>query len=176
MNQTANEFAEALFSLAGERNKIEAIEKDLSLVLSLFAENPEYSVFLSSPGIPKEDRLKALNEAFGSVVEEETSAFLAILCGKGRIKELPETARIYGEMCRSAKNVAVAKVTSAVALTEEEKSRLKKQLEKRTGKTVRLEFSEDKSLIGGLSVEIDGKIIDGSVKRRLAEIKEVIDR
>lgn len=176
MNQTGNEYAEALFSLAGERNKIEAIEKDLSLVLSLFAENPEYSVFLSSPGISKEDRLSALNEAFGSFVEEETSAFLAVMCEKGRIKELPEAANLYMDMCRSAKNVAVAKVTSAVALTEEEKSRLKKQLEKKTGKTVRLEFSEDKSLIGGLSVEIDGKIIDGSVKHKLAEIKEVIDR
>ena len=67
-------------------------------------------------------------------------------------------------------------MSSAVALTEREKTELKEKLEKRLGRTIRLECAIDPSLLGGLLVQVDGRVIDGSLKHRLHEIKEVMNR
>ena len=73
-------------------------------------------------------------------------------------------------------NVAVAKVTSSTELKEEEKTKLKEKLEKAYGKKVVLDVKVDKSLICGIVVEIDGKIIDGSIRKSLGNVKEVISK
>ena len=70
--------------------------------------------------------------------------------------------------------IAHATVTSAVELTEEEKNRLIAGLEARERCRVQGEYRVDPSLLGGLIVEVEGKILDGSLRHRLSEIKEVI--
>ena len=67
-------------------------------------------------------------------------------------------------------------MTSAVALTEGEKTTLIEKLSRKFGRTIHLECAVDPSLLGGLVVNVDGKVIDGSLKHRLQEIKEVMNR
>ena len=72
--------------------------------------------------------------------------------------------------------ISVARVVSSVPLTLEEKKRLKARLEKMSGRKVSLECSVDKSLLGGLVVEMDGKVINGSLRQRLDEMKDVMSK
>lgn len=72
------------------------------------------------------------------------------------------------------KNTAVAVVTTAVALTQDQERSLLSALQKRTGKTVTLKTVIDKELLGGIKVEIDGEILDGSLKNNLKRAREVI--
>ena len=65
-------------------------------------------------------------------------------------------------------------MTSAVELTDDEKKKLKLKLEKMSGKSLILKCTVDKSVLGGVIVKMDGKIMDGSLKHRLEEVKEVI--
>ena len=67
-------------------------------------------------------------------------------------------------------------MTSAVELTEAEKAALTEKLGKKLGRTIHLECSVDPSLLGGLVVNVDGKVIDGSLKHKLQEIKEVMTK
>ena len=67
-------------------------------------------------------------------------------------------------------------MTSALELTEEEKTKLSSGLEKRFRSTVEAEYVIDESLIGGILIEADGKVIDGSVRTRLRDIKDVMNR
>ena len=69
-----------------------------------------------------------------------------------------------------------AKVISAVELSDEEKSKIKAKLESIYKGEVNLEYSVDGSILGGLIVEINGKIMDGSLRHRLHEVKEVISK
>ena len=69
-----------------------------------------------------------------------------------------------------------AKVISAVELTDEEKSKIKARLESIYKGEVNMEYSVDGSILGGLIVEINGKIMDGSLRHRLREVKEVISK
>ena len=79
---------------------------------------------------------------------------------------------MYDEICE----VSNAKVTSAVELNETEKASLKEKLEKKSGHKIIIEYSVDKSIIGGLIVEMDGKIMDSSLRKHLKDVKDVISK
>ena len=85
---------------------------------------------------------------------------------------LHEYMKLYNE----SKRVSWAHVTSAVPLTAEQKTALRLKLEKQSGRNVLLECTVDKTMLGGVVVEMDGKILDGSLRRRLQEVKEVISQ
>lgn len=174
--QKSREYGEALFALATECGACDEYNDALDVVSTVFKENPEYVDFLASPSIPKAERIEALETAFSERVPEHIVSFLSILCERGRIREFGGCAGEYKALLDASKNVTLAKVVSAAPLTESQKEKLQIKLEKLSGQTVMLDCSVDKSLLGGLIIETDGKTIDGSLKRRLYEVKEVISR
>lgn len=176
MIATGNNYAEALFMLAREENSLEVFSESLESVAKAFSENPDYIRFLQSPNIPKRERISALEEAFGGRINGHILSFLQLLCEHGKIADFDECHNEFERLKKWAENTATAKVLSAVELSEVQKASLKAALEKRTGKAVVLETAVDSSLLGGLVVEIDGKLLDGSIKRNLSDIKEVISR
>lgn len=176
MMQMSKEYAEALFALAKENGIEDIILGELRTVLELFDENPEYVVFMSSPSIPKNERLDALENAFSGKFHEYTVSFVELLCERSRINSFHDCVKDYEALYNQSKQVLKAHVTSAVPLTDDEKEKLKIKLEKKSGNTLILECDTDESILGGVIVELDGKIMDGSLKHRLQEVKEVIDR
>ena len=168
------EYASALFTLAMEEGKQEEYGEALETVKTVFSENSEYIDFLNSFSIPKTERIDAIEEAFGKSIPEHIVSFVKLLCEKDRITEFFDCVAIYKELLDMSENISVAKITSSVELTDTEKEKLKKKLEKTYNKTVVLDLKVDKSLVMGVVVEIDGKIIDGSIKKSLSDIKDVI--
>lgn len=77
-------------------------------------------------------------------------------------------------MYKALSLVSSAHVVSAIELSNEEKTALIEKLEKLTGNTVAAEYEINESIIGGVIVNIDDKVIDGSIRHRLQEVKEVI--
>lgn len=175
MMQNKNEYATALFMLASEENCKEEIAKDLAIIRQAFLEHEELKELLSSPAIPKSERLSVVDTVFGSLLEY-TVSFVKILCEKQMLGGFETMADEYEKMLESAKNLSVAKVTSAVELTEEEQKKLKEKLETICGHSVILETSVDTSMLGGMVIALDDKIIDASLRRRLSDVKEVISR
>ncbi len=176
MTQMNKEYGTALFMLAKENGKESEYAIALECVQEVFSGNPEYIDFLASPTIPMEDRLSALDEAFGNAVPENVLSFLKLLCEKNRIRGLNSSVEEYKNLLDAQNHVSTAFVKSAVELTEEQKEQLKDKLEIQTGNSVVLECLIDQSLMGGIVVEIDGKIIDGSLKSRLYDVKDVISQ
>ena len=171
-----NEYGTALFMLAKENNSENEYAEALDTVLNVFSENSEYMDFLASPGIPKAERLEAIEAALGGSVPEHIVSFVQLLCERGRIREFSGCVKEYKKLLDASKNISEAYITSSVELMPDEKEKLKNKLEKMSGHSVTLECSVDKSLMGGIVIEMDGKIIDGSIRRRLHEVKDVISR
>ena len=176
MAQIINEYAEAMFSLACENSSEKAVMDALEHVNNTFKDNPEYMTFLTSPGIPLKDRIDSLQAVFGEDMPEHTLSFIQLLCEKGRIAAFADCVTEYSRLLKARESMMTAKVTSAVKLTEEQKSALKQKLEKMSGNAVELECSIDASVLGGLIVEYNGTVIDGSLRHRLKEIKDVINQ
>ena len=173
MTNVSKEYAEALFLLSEENGECEAIATALETVSDVLKENPAYVEFLSSPAIPKNERVQAIGTAFASLPETAVS-FLQLLCERGHIRTYDTVAEHFAALCREAQNRTTATVISAVELTDEEKARLNEKLNAAGNKTVTIEWTVDESLLGGVIVEMDGKVLDGSLRHRLQEVKEVI--
>ena len=176
MSEISNEYAKALFMLASEKDLREDYKNALELVSGVFDENPVYTEFLSTFAIPLNERLKALENAFSNAVPRDILSFLKILCEKKHISEFSECAKHYSKMYNELDKISNARVTSALELTEEEKTALKDKLEKTSGHKMVIEYIVDKSIIGGLIVEADGKIMDSSLKKHLKDVKDVISK
>ena len=174
MTATGNNYAEALFMLAREENLIDEIYEGLKMVEEVFVGTPEYLQFLATPSIPKSERTAALAAAFEGKVNEHVLSFLCLMCEQGKTEQFFDSASEFYRLREWASGTVVAKVTSVVELTEQQKIDLIKALEKRTGKKVMLNCVTDDALLGGIAVELDGQLLDGSVKSNLKRAKEVI--
>lgn len=174
MMQTNKEYATALFSLAAENDAVDEYQKSLQEIKKIFKENPEYTNVLKSPAIPLSERISFIEETFGETYTEYLVSFLQVLCENGHISEIISCIDEFFELVRVYKNRTIATVYYVKPLTEKQKSALLEKLQKISGKVIEPEFIKDESLMGGIKVQIDDKIFDGSIKNRLNKVKGVI--
>ncbi|MBR3968732.1 MAG: ATP synthase F1 subunit delta [Clostridia bacterium] len=174
MTAIGNNYSEALFMLAREENCVDEFYDSLKTVQQVLESTPEYLQFLSTPSIPKSERTKALESAFEGKINTHVLSFLQLLCEHGKAEIFFECVSDFESLRQWASNTVVAVVKTAVELNDAQKQGLIKSLEKRTGKSVTLQCVIDSKLLGGISVELDGELIDGSVKNNLKRVREVI--
>ena len=176
MAERNNAYAEALFALAAETGMCEEISSGLNLLTELFSQYPEYAELLSTPALSKEERASLAHAAFDGRIPADLISFLLILCDKRDLEELSACSEAYDGLYRDSLRTATAYVCSATELTEEQKERLKGRLEKISGKRVFLSCIVDPSLLGGITVELDGTVYDGSLRHRMDDMKKVMDQ
>lgn len=174
MNGNGKEYAIALFSIMLESDQDHQISKDLDMVYKTVKDNPEYVEFLINPSIPKSERIRSLQEVFEGNVCDTVYSFLNVICEHQDTYALFNAIEEFRILYEDYMNIADAVVTSAVELTNAQKAKLTAKLSAVTGKTIRAEYVIDKSIIGGVAVTVDGKNFDGSVRKNLKNIKEVI--
>jgi len=174
MSDLSKEYAEALFALAVETGQEKAYLEALRTVGDALAAEPEYLELLAAPSVPHGERTALLEQAFESVIPEQVLSFIQLLCAHGRIRSLPACLEEYHRLYQAAVAMSTAYVTSAVALTEDQKSRLGEKLARKFGRRIELICTVDEHLLGGITVRLDGVVLDGSLRRRLQVVKDVI--
>lgn len=176
MTELSKDYAEALFALAAEEKQEKAYLDALESVNDLFADNPEYTELLAAPSVPQSERTGLIEQAFGDSLPEQVLSFVQLLCAHGRIRSLPACTEEYRRLYQAAVAMSTAYVTSAVPLTDDEKERLAEKLSALSRCRVELVCAVDESLLGGITVQLDGKVMDGSLRRRLQVVKDVIEQ
>ena len=174
MTQAANTYAQALYDLAKDEGLGKTVLEELSVLKTVFAENPEYSKFLSAPDLPKQERCNILDEAFRGKVHPYVLNFLKILTEKGYIRQFPACCEAYRGFYNEDNGILVVKAVSAVALSAQQIEKLIAKLEATTGKKIDLHCSVDAAMLGGLRLSYDGKQVDGTVKNRLDSIGKLL--
>ena len=174
MTHVSEEYAAALFTLAAEENKKNEVAQSLKAVRDVLADNPQYIELLATPSIPCEERCELIDKAFGDFVHEYAVSFTKLLCERGHIREIYDCIGEFLKLYEASDGIAVAYVTSAAELGDSERAALKKQLEAKLGRRVELVCEVDASILGGVIVKVDGSIMDGSLKTRLAEVGGLI--
>ena len=176
MTATYREYAEALFMLACERGAQDEYDADLELVKNIFESESDYIDLLSCPSVPVGEREQSLRAAFEGNVSEDVLSLLCILCARGRMRETLDCIKEYKKLLTEYKKIRTAVIYSPRELSSDEKEKLKAKLESISGYSVSLDCRVDTAMLGGIVVEFDGKVMDGSIKARLHEVKEVISR
>ena len=174
MTTATSVYGQSLYDLAAEEGLSEEILKQMEAVQAIFKENPDYITLLLEPSIPRRERLGLLEEAFKGQVHPYLQNFLMILLENSLLRGFSACCRTYREAYNKDHGIEEATVTSAVALTEAQVKSLKSKLEAISGKTVILRQKVDSSVLGGLRVEIGGRLLDGTVMGRLADLRKKV--
>ena len=176
MNNVAQEYGTALFMLALEEDKVLTYREGLAVMKGAFESEPDYMTFISSPGIPLTQRLKSISDVFEGKVEENVLNFLMLLCEKNRTYCFDEAEKTFEALYDESQRTLNVTVKSAVALSDDQKARLEEKLAVKYGCRIDPQYIIDTTLLGGVIIEANDNIIDGSLRHRMHEIKEVIGR
>ncbi len=176
MSNVSIEYAQALFMLAAENNCLNEYKEKLCVIRDAVAESPEILDVLDSPAILLSERISLVDKIFGEDNPEYIVSTIKLLCENRLVKNIETIITEFFELSREAENRATATVYYVEPLTDEQKTALIAKLTKVSGKTVDAHYVEDKSLIGGIKVVLDDKLLDGSVSGKLSKIKGVIGK
>ncbi|MCD8083524.1 MAG: ATP synthase F1 subunit delta [Clostridiales bacterium] len=174
MTDSARLYGGSLYDLAAQEGLTERLMEEAAVADGLFRENEDYIRLLSEPSIARTERLDLLDKAFGGKVHPYLLNFLKILCENGMMREYSGCYKEYRRRYNEANGIAEAVVTSAVALTETQKSALVKKLEHISGKKVLLTERVSPEILGGLRVELEGRQMDGTIEGRLSGLRKLV--
>ena len=134
--------------------------------------NPDLLQFLKDPNVKHEGKRKALSELFGGRVHPlvlNTLLTLSDLDRGGRVLQIIEE---FSAVASAARQLVTGEVVTAVPLDDATLKRIAAELSRITGKNVQLLQKVDPSILGGAIIKVGDQIIDGSLRNKLAQIKE----
>lgn len=165
-------YAEALFQAARERGEVEKTLEDLKDFDDAIAENEELRLFFLGGQATESQKRKAID----GLTEDMTLTvrnFLKVLSDNDREESLHEVVIRYEGLVKEHLGKVEVSVTTAVELSDEEREKLKERLAGMLeGKEVILEASVNPDLLGGAVFRFGGTMFDGSVRGRLASLRE----
>ncbi len=179
-SETILEYGESLqesylHNLIGDE-AINTVQEDLNAVLIAFKENADYIKVINSPILALDVKKDLIKKAFFNL-SKLTVNFLLVLLDNNRMDILEQINTEYNKQVDEYRKEMLVKVTSVIALSDEQKKALKIKLENQVKKKVKLKNIIDETLLGGLKIEIDNTITDLSIKNRLRSLeKQLLSR
>lgn len=171
----AARYATALFELARETGGLGALEADVSALQVALTESADLRSLISSPVYSRDDQGRAV-----AAISKEmalmglTSNTLKLMAANRRLFVLPQLLVVLRDQIAAAKGEVTADVIAAKALSAKQATALAKALSKSFDKKVQLNVAVDQSLIGGLVVKVGSKMIDTSIRSRLAALQNAM--
>lgn len=174
---TAKRYAKALFLVARESGRLEAVGDELSGFGEVIAADRRLGEVLTRPwlkGSTKKSVAIAVADRLGcgKLVKD----FLGLLALRGRMDHLAGVVRAYRNFLDDERGRVRARVRSAVALSDHEQGKLAAGLARVAGKEVIVEESVDSTLLGGFVAQIGSLVLDGSLNGQLARMRERLVR
>ena len=160
----ARPYAKAFMDVAGTPEKAQALLAELRTFETARKPSADLADLLANPGIPVDTKLRVTAEISKRLqLSALASKIVEVLVRNGRINQLGGILEAWREMINQMLGVAVAQVRAAHALSVEEQDRLRRTLEKKTGRRVELELATDPNLLGGFVATIGSSVYDASV-------------
>ena len=164
----------ALFEVAKERGKIVEIGDEIKEIRKIFKDNPLLKRLFMVPTVSALHKRDAAQKIFEGRISTELLNFIYILIDKNRIHSWDAICNYYDKLIWENDGLIKGVVYSAAQIDKDRLEALEEKTGEAIDKKVRLENRVDKSLIGGLRIYADGKLIDASVKTRLEKMKQRI--
>jgi F-type H+-transporting ATPase subunit delta len=168
----ARVYAAALVGIGRETGSLAAIQDDLVAVRRLFDEDRWFRRFFTSPRIDRAVKWKALRSAFTGKCGRPMIGLLKVLVDKGREPLFDGVVDEFMKLKDAAENRIHAYVVVAKPLADELRRAIASRLETSSGKTVVFHERVDPSVIGGASIRVGDRVIDRTLKTKLAALKK----
>ena len=169
---SANRYSLALYELANESNLLPKVEANSFAFLNLISNNKEFNNFIKDPTININALLEVVKKISEiSKLEHLFINFLNFLITKRRFFFVEQILKSYNEICSEKRGELKAELKSAKELDQNEINKITDELSRNFKSKIKLNYSYDKSLIGGLVVQVGSTMIDTSIKSKLKQIE-----
>jgi F-type H+-transporting ATPase subunit delta len=167
----ATAYATALLQLANEQNQGEAIGQELAEIGKVLETTPSFRAFLTDPAVSENARQRMLEKVFKGRVSPRVFNTMGVLNHNRRMALLPAVIEAYRELLDKQLGKIEVDVIVAQKLGPMELEQVQKRISQAIGKQAVVRQKEDPSLIGGLVIRIEDKLIDGSVRSQLEAMR-----
>ncbi len=173
MSDRHDYYADALLSIVTAEGSVNDIQDELFRLSRAIDGNDELRQALSDPHIPVDRRMQVVTDLLeGKEANPVTVGFVSMVVATGRVKDLPTIVDRFLQLTATRTNKAVAEVRAAVELSDDQRQRLAAALSAKVGREVEVVAVVDPTVVGGVVAQIGDTVIDGSLRSRLAQLRE----
>lgn len=174
-HRISDRYVKALYDLAQSAGALEAVERDLGQLAALVGSSEPLQKFLANPLLSRSQKAAAMKELLGKMQAHElTQRFVAALAGNLRLPMLAEVIASFENYIARARGVVRARVTAAQPLTPAQADAIGSALSKASGRKVSITTRHNPAILGGIVVDFDGMMIDGSVASKLKRLEKTL--
>ena len=174
MTDAANQYGTALYELCQEEGLVKEILPQLEVLQGIVREEPKFITLLSAPSVPKEERCQIIDTTLKGKVHPYLLNFMKILTEKGYMKHFERCCQVFRNLYNEEQGILCVTAVTAAPLKPQLKEKLQQKLSSVTGKTIDLTCKVDGSCLGGVRLDFDGKRVDGTVRRRLEDMRNIL--
>lgn len=169
----AERYAKSLIDLSLELQQLDAVHQDMDLLHSICKQSREFVLLLNSPIISADKKHKIINSITDGKISKISQTFIQLLCSKNRESNLPGIVTSFIEQFNIIKGIHKVKLTTATPVSEAIKNSFIDKIKATTSiENIEIEAKVNEHLIGGFTLEMDGKLIDASIQRDLNDVKK----
>ena len=164
-------YAGAIFDIALKQNTVERTLEDIQEIAKLFSKRT-LAYLLKEPKLPAQRKESALRQALASRVLPTSLNLALLVVQRDLVEAMPNIARELAQLVLDYKNQAVAEVTTAAPMDEQQANGVRQALERNTGKSILMHTKVQPEILGGVIARVGDQVIDGSIRHRLAALKQ----
>ncbi|HEX9010696.1 MAG TPA: ATP synthase F1 subunit delta [Holophagaceae bacterium] len=169
---TARRYAKALLEIGDRQGNVPQLQQELDTVAAAVAGNADLARLVASPLVLPRKKAEVFEAILATAkVSATLRNFFRVVAEAGRLNLLADLRHTFAELVDERAGIVEARVSSAQSLSEAQSKALVASLAARTGKTIRLTWSQDASLLGGLKVQVGSTVLDASIQGQLRQLK-----
>ena len=169
---SANRYSLALYELSSEKNLLKEVDENSSAFLNLIINNREFKNFIKDPTVSQEVVINIIDKISTKFnLQILFKNFLHFLIIKKRFFYIEQILKSFNEICSEKKGELKAEIKSAKELSRDEINKITEELSSNFKSKIKLNYNYDKTLIGGLVVQVGSIMIDTSIKSKLQKIE-----
>ena len=170
----ARVYAQALSDLGEDEGVLPRIADDLHALRELFDTDANFREFFGSPRLDPPAKKRVLHEMLGERIGRPAMGLLHVLIDKRREMLLDNIADEFDRYRDLREGRQHVYVTAARPISEDQLSEIRERLEKATGKKILIHQKIDPHVVGGLRIKLGDKVIDGTVRQRLHQLRQAL--
>lgn len=176
MSVVGDRYAESLFDLAKEENKVTQYLDDIKLVGEVLDSDPQIVQFFNHALIENDKKIQLLDQSFKGNVDQYVLNFLKLLVQSRRIRYIDDIVKSYIKLSNQYLGIEEGMIYTLYELTDQQIQDIEKAISQKENKKVTLKVSIDPSLLGGIKVQIANRIYDGTIKNKVEMLKKELLR
>jgi F-type H+-transporting ATPase subunit delta len=172
MTDRTDLYADAFAAVVAGEGQVAEVSDELFRLARVLESNDELRQALTDPHVPASRREQIVEDLLAGKASDLTIGLVSLVVRAGRIRDLTAIVDKLLALAAKGANRTVAEVRSAVELTEDQRARLAEALRSATGQDVDVIVTIDPTVIGGVVTTIGDTVIDGSLRSRIAQLRE----